>query len=285
VIAGDLSGRAREIQRILLPDAVGSDPGLAIALILGQANVLVLRGKANEARTMLHEAGRRIPPLLAVMRDVMLADLETSLGRPRAALRLLRNYRGSEFAILTAMARLRAHLALNDVDSAQDCIRSVLTTPSAQVGRFILVEAMLYDAQIAQLSGDPGRAVEVLVRALEVAQGEIILPFLRVNDVFAELLVRHPIVGGRWPVPVPRRPAGAAAEPAVAASRDLPEPLTPRELTILRLLTTSMSTAEIADELCLSVNTVKTHLAAIYRKLPASRRREAVLRARQLELI
>ena len=41
-----------------------------------------------------------------------------------------------------------------------------------------------------------------------------------------------------------------------------------------------MSTSEIADELCLSVNTVKTHLAAIYRKLPASRRREAVLRAR-----
>jgi LuxR family maltose regulon positive regulatory protein len=46
-----------------------------------------------------------------------------------------------------------------------------------------------------------------------------------------------------------------------------------------------MSASEIADELCLSVNTVKTHVAAIYRKLPATRRREAVLRARQLELI
>ena len=66
---------------------------------------------------------------------------------------------------------------------------------------------------------------------------------------------------------------------------DLPAPLTPRELTILRLLATSMSTMEIADELCLSMNTVKTHLAAIYRKLPASRRRDAVLRARQLELM
>jgi LuxR family transcriptional regulator, maltose regulon positive regulatory protein len=284
LIAGDLDGQTRAIQQAL-PAVVGTDPGVAVALVLGQASAPLIRGEVNEARTALQAVGHRIPPLLAVMRDMMLADTDTSLGRPRAALRLLRNYRGSEFAILTAMARLRAHLALNDVDSAQDCIRSVLTTPSAQVGRFILVEAMLYDAQIAQLSGDPGRAVEVLVRALEVAQGEIILPFLRVNDVFAELLVRHPIVGGRWPVPVPRRPAGAAAEPAVAASRDLPEPLTPRELTILRLLTTSMSTAEIADELCLSVNTVKTHLAAIYRKLPASRRREAVLRARQLELI
>ena len=53
----------------------------------------------------------------------------------------------------------------------------------------------------------------------------------------------------------------------------------------MRFLATSMSAAEIAAELCLSVNTVKTHLAAIYRKLPASRRREAVLRARELELI
>ena len=74
-------------------------------------------------------------------------------------------------------------------------------------------------------------------------------------------------------VPEPRTP------------RDLPEPLTQRELTILRFLATSMSTIEIADELCLSVNTVKTHLAAIYRKLPANRRRDAVLRARELELI
>jgi LuxR family maltose regulon positive regulatory protein len=68
-------------------------------------------------------------------------------------------------------------------------------------------------------------------------------------------------------------------------TRVLPEPLTQREMTILHFLGTSMSIMEIADELCLSVNTVKTHIAAIYRKLPASRRREAVLRARELELI
>jgi len=58
-----------------------------------------------------------------------------------------------------------------------------------------------------------------------------------------------------------------------------------REHAVLRFLATSLSTAEIADEMCLSVNTVKTHLAAIYRKLAASRRRDAVLRARRLELL
>jgi LuxR family transcriptional regulator, maltose regulon positive regulatory protein len=281
LVSGDLA-RMRSVRRILLPDVVGSDPGLAIALALGQARVLMTGGEVNEARAMLQEAGPCIPPLLAVLRDVMLADLDTSLGRPHAALKLLRNYQGGELAILTAIPSARAHLALSDLRSAQDCVRAVLTTPSAQTGRFLLVEAMLCDAEIAQRSDDPGRAVEILVRALEIAQGEIVLPFLNMKDVFAALLTRHPLVAGQWPVSQPRMPA---AGPPAMNPRDLPEPLTQRELTILRFLATSMSTSEIADELCLSVNTVKTHLAAIYRKLPASRRREAVVRARELELI
>jgi LuxR family maltose regulon positive regulatory protein len=65
----------------------------------------------------------------------------------------------------------------------------------------------------------------------------------------------------------------------------LPEPLTDRERTVLRWLSTTMSTQEIADEMCLSINTVKTHIAAIYRKLAAARRRDAVVRARTLELL
>ena len=186
LIAGDVSGQKGLIPRILLPDVVGSDPGMAIALTLGQASVLLLRGEVNEARVMLHEVGRPIPPLLAVLRDGMLADLDTALGRPRAALRLLRDYRNTEFSVLTEMPRARAFLSLNELRNAQDCVRSVLATPSTQSGRFSLVEAMLYDAQIAQLSGDPGRAIEVLVRALEVARGDIILPFVQVKDTFAE---------------------------------------------------------------------------------------------------
>jgi LuxR family transcriptional regulator, maltose regulon positive regulatory protein len=46
-----------------------------------------------------------------------------------------------------------------------------------------------------------------------------------------------------------------------------------------------LSTAEIADELYLSVNTVKSHLRSCFRKLGATRRGEAVRRARQLQLI
>jgi LuxR family maltose regulon positive regulatory protein len=283
LVAGDLDGRARALRGILLPDVVGADPGLAAALAVGKASVLLAEGEVNEARFTLADLSR-LPPVLAVQRDVMLADTDTSLGRPRAALRLLRSYCGSEFAILTAMPRARAHLALGDLRSAQDRVRDVLAAASPQVGRFSLVDALLCDARIALLSDDPARALEIIVRALEIARGEIILPFMQVQDLFADLLARHPAVAARWPASHPG-PAEPASAPPPAIVRDLPDPLTQRELTILRFLATTMSTTEIADELCLSVNTVKTHLAAIYRKLPASRRRDAVLRARALELI
>ena len=65
----------------------------------------------------------------------------------------------------------------------------------------------------------------------------------------------------------------------------LVEPLTERERIALRYLPTSLSNAEIATELYVSVNTVKTHQRAVYRKLGATGRREAVRRARELGLL
>ena len=63
------------------------------------------------------------------------------------------------------------------------------------------------------------------------------------------------------------------------------EPLSDREREVLRLLSAMLSTAEIGTEMYISVNTVKTHLRSIYRKLSAARRGEAVRRARELKLI
>jgi LuxR family maltose regulon positive regulatory protein len=63
------------------------------------------------------------------------------------------------------------------------------------------------------------------------------------------------------------------------------EPLTDQERVVLGFLPTLMSNSEIAAAMHLSVNTVKTHLKALYRKLAVERRRDAVVRARQLELL
>ncbi|MBX3314077.1 MAG: response regulator transcription factor [Actinobacteria bacterium] len=100
-----------------------------------------------------------------------------------------------------------------------------------------------------------------------------------------------------------RRIVDAAADPGVVgahldrtASRhrlapvdpgrgELVEPLTEREVAVLRHLPTSLSQREIAAELYVSVNTVKSHTRGLYRKLGASSRDDAVRRARELGLL
>jgi LuxR family maltose regulon positive regulatory protein len=63
------------------------------------------------------------------------------------------------------------------------------------------------------------------------------------------------------------------------------DPLSDREREVLRHVSGMLSTAEVASQMYISVNTVKTHLRNVYRKLAASHRGEAVRRARQLGLI
>jgi LuxR family maltose regulon positive regulatory protein len=70
-----------------------------------------------------------------------------------------------------------------------------------------------------------------------------------------------------------------------AAPAELLEPLTSREADVLRYLPTMMSNADIAAELFVSVNTIKSHVKSIYRKLDAKQRRDAVRRAQQLHLL
>lgn len=65
----------------------------------------------------------------------------------------------------------------------------------------------------------------------------------------------------------------------------LVEPLSEREMQVLRLLSTNLSNREIADELIVSINTVKTQIASIYAKLDAHAREDAVLKARALGLL
>jgi LuxR family maltose regulon positive regulatory protein len=65
----------------------------------------------------------------------------------------------------------------------------------------------------------------------------------------------------------------------------LVESLSEREQVVLRYLSSRLSAGEIADELYVSLNTVKTHIKSIYRKLDTNRRWDAVKRARQLQLL
>jgi LuxR family maltose regulon positive regulatory protein len=295
LILADLAGAARALQRMVIPSSVGAEPGLAAARALWQAQTLLAQGDTRRAHTVLESASSRSDlPLLKVLRETLLADIDTSLGRANAALARLRPSHRGIFAVRVAVPRARAFLALNDVPGAQQCVRTVLTAADPQLSQYVVVEAMLFEARIAELKGDPGRALEMVDAALQIAHGDIVLPFVQARAALGPLLARHPDLAGQWPLPAAAGreqalPEGAGeAVPAAGrllAAADLPEPLTEREKAVLRFLATSLSATEIAAELSLSVNTVKTHVAAIYRKLAAGKRKEAVLRARELELI
>ena len=77
-----------------------------------------------------------------------------------------------------------------------------------------------------------------------------------------------------------KRSAPPSAEPPWPG-----EPLTNSETRVLRYLPTHLAAPEIAAELCLSANTVRTHQRGLYRKLGAHSRQEAVQRARAISLL
>lgn len=281
----DLAGMAAAMRRVHAVGPVYADTGQAATVAFVQATFLAACGELRRARDVLRNNSAlavTATGLYGALRDCELAAIEIALGHPTAALQGLEPHRGTPLAIVTAVATARAHLALGDLDTAAALVRSVTTTPSPYVTRQLLIDAVLCEADIAHHRGEDGRALELLDRALDIGGEDIVLPFVQATEALGPVLSRHPMLAARWPAGMSSlAPTGATAAPAAS----LPEPLTHREQAVLRLMATSMATMEIADELCLSVNTVKTHLSAIYRKLSVGRRRDAVFRARELELL
>jgi LuxR family maltose regulon positive regulatory protein len=102
--------------------------------------------------------------------------------------------------------------------------------------------------------------------------------FLRQDRDLAE---RHAWLGK--PIVGPAAPKPESAPPN--APPPVVEVLTDKEMEVLHHLTTLLTTEEIARAMFVSVNTVKTHVRGILRKLAATRRNEAIRRARELGLV
>jgi LuxR family maltose regulon positive regulatory protein len=113
---------------------------------------------------------------------------------------------------------------------------------------------------------------ELLVPLLREAKGQRIAP-----DYVAKLLTIFEVEGEER-----RHPREV---PAPSASQPLAEPLSERELEVLRLLAAGLSNREIAKRLIISIGTAKTHVHNILSKLNASGRIQAIARAKELDLI
>ena len=163
------------------------------------------------------------------------------------------------------------------------------------------VQAFLLQAIACDALGDAVAARRALERALDLAAPESLLfPFL--FDPAPDLLDRHrrhgtahtrliaeildPGGSGGMASPKERGGLGGSTPRLTEGSPPrLTEPLSRAETRVLRYLPTKLSAPEIADEMYLSVNTVKTHMRHVYDKLGVHRRHEAVEQARALGLL
>lgn len=235
--------------RAELEDCGPTPAFLWVALDDVEARVLLAAGEHEQAATMLAGALERQP------------------GRPE---------------LLLDRARLELRTAATE--RARETLQAVLGCAS-ELRRATLVEAWLLSALVDRARGDDRAAGSALDHALAAAEGEpfrdaFLLNGTGVRELLesqAQTATEHPAllevlldgVGGGHRGEIPT----------------LAEPLTEREQRILRYLPTMLSNAEIGAEVFVSLNTVKTHLRSIYRKLDAGGRADAVERARRLGLL
>ncbi len=236
---------------------------------------------------------------------LLLAESQAHLAQGNTASAVEAARRAGAGSSLEAAAALaRAWLAGGNTQAA----RHALAAGSAAGGRVpdhVRLQAWLADAQLSHEIGDRRSAARWLERALRLATAEQVrLPFLMEGSWLHDELQDNPGLARAFrkllnPGPAShggpaRSRAGAPARPPVTAARQatavqvmplVVENLSNREREVLQHASELLGTAEIAAEMFVSVNTVKSHLKSIFRKLGAGSRNEAVRRARQLQLL
>jgi LuxR family maltose regulon positive regulatory protein len=153
-----------------------------------------------------------------------------------------------------------------------------------------VIEMLVLRALAYQAQGDKGDAITSLARALTLAEPEgyvrtfvahgeamrLLLKGLETRDLRLEGYIARLLSAYRETTPQP---------PISNLQSLLVEPLSERELEVLRLIAGGFNNREIADRLFVGVNTIKTHINNIYHKLDVKSRTQAVARARDLNLL
>ena len=149
-----------------------------------------------------------------------------------------------------------------------------------------VLEILVLQALAHQARGDVSAALALLQRALTLAEPEgYVRIFIDEGPPMVSLLraaAKHGIAPGYV-----RRLLSAVnkTQDLTPVQQDMIEPLSERELDVLRLLGTDLDGPDIARQLIVSLSTVRTHTNRIYAKLGVNNRRAAVRRAKELDLL
>jgi LuxR family maltose regulon positive regulatory protein len=266
------------------------------------AGVREAEGDLHGALDLLHEAQRlyvsdffpSVRPIPALVTRLWIAQ-----GRLGEALGWVRE-RGlttaddlsylHEFEHITLarvlLARHRSERAESALLEAMSLLERLLKAAQEGARMGSEIEILVLQALARQMLSDPQAALVALSRALALAGPEgYVRIFLDAGPAMRALLERavqqeiEPTYAGQLV-----RAFGKAGDGA-PAKQALTEPLSERELDVLRRLGTDLSGPEIAHELSISLNTLRTHTKNIYSKLGVNDRRAAIRRAGELDLL
>lgn len=179
-----------------------------------------------------------------------------------------------------AFEQMAALLERGSVAAARSLFDAIEYSPDPQLPA-ATVEHQLALAWLTHAEGHADESRAALAEALELAESEgLVYPVTAAGPTVSALIHALPGPRSRFRQRI-ARPTVSRAE----AMRHLPTALTSRELELLEYLPTRLSNGEIAEKWFVSVNTVKTHMAHLYRKLDAKDRRAAIVKAQELGLL
>jgi LuxR family transcriptional regulator, maltose regulon positive regulatory protein len=183
------------------------------------------------------------------------------------------------------LARSKSDLADRSMREAIALLHRLLQAAEAGERTGSVIEILVLQALAHQTQGDIPAALVPLSRALTLAEPEGYVRMFVDEGPSMAVLLEAAAKHGTAPSYVRRLLAALdTAEDRTPVKQGLIEPLSVRELDVLRLLRTDLSGPEIARELMVSLNTLRTHTKNIYDKLGVTNRRAAVHRAEELDL-
>jgi LuxR family maltose regulon positive regulatory protein len=259
---GDLSGALdllNEADRLYVSD-FSPDVRPVPAL---RARVWVAQGRLGEALGWAGERG------LSVEDDVS----------------YLREFEHLTFARVL-LARCQAERPPGSVHEVASLVERLLRAAEEEARTGSVLEILILQALAQQTQGDIPAALASLQRALTLAEPEgYVRTFVDEGPPLASLLRAAAKQGMARSYVGSLLAAFDTTEDRKPVKQGLIEPLSVRELHVLRLLGTDLGGPDIARELVVSLNTVRTHTKNIYAKLGVNNRRAAVRRAQELDLL
>ena len=311
----DLQTAERHLREGLELGRQGGNFGTRLGAHMGLARVLQAQGAADAARDALRPAEDLVRksntlPLYVVWLAATRARLWLAQGNLTDAVRWAEEYGpgadeelarlGTHVRNLTLFTLARVYIARGSAGARQalPMLERMQHVAESEGRTGVVIEALTLQALALAACGDASQAISALQRALVLAEPEGYVRLFVDEGVLMAVLLQHIVKRGistqyarkllatfQQPAEGPGLRLDEASTPSRGVTQLLPEPLSERELEVLRLIASGRSNREIASDLYISLGTVKTHINNTYRKLGAHSRTRALTRARDLNLI